>query len=421
MTIVSILLEVMIAVIIMMLYITEKINDDKSCTNKYMTELLLAFFLLVILDAFAWMLDGKTQMLIILKVVCVINYIMGVICGVLFHYYLLAYLEVRTKVSRYLKYFVWPTSIIAVVLWFTSIWTGLVYSFEENGNFIYSDYHLCSLWLCSFSIVIDMVIVVYYRKNLGKRDTIIFLAYGLLPLAAIPFSAMLDTEVFIYMGMLFSIMLIHCIISVEQHKQFLEQTTLLMHSQVQPHFLYNSLNVISYLCTEEPELAREATERFACYLRRNLDLLKSNELVPFADELNHTETYIWLEQLRFREKLTVVYNIENKMFKIPLITLQPIVENAIKHGICGREDGGIVRIGVEEMEKYYEIYVEDNGVGFDMNTVIFDEKDHVGIKSVRDRLKVMCNGTLEIESTIGIGTMVKIYLPKNYQTMEVDS
>ncbi|MDY5577291.1 MAG: hypothetical protein SPF70_07410, partial [Lachnospiraceae bacterium] len=79
------------------------------------------------------------------------------------------------------------------------------------------------------------------------------------------------------------------------------------------------------------------------------------------------------------------------------------------------------RIGVEEMEKYYEIYVEDNGVGFDMNTVKFDEKDHVGIKSVRDRLKVMCNGTLEIESTIGIGTIVRIYLPKNYQTMEIDS
>jgi sensor histidine kinase YesM len=181
-----------------------------------------------------------------------------------------------------------------------------------------------------------------------------------------------------------------------------------MLSQIQPHFLYNSLVAIQELCLIDSEEASETVAEFSKYLRHNIDSLSSKEPVKFEKELHHIEAYLSLEKKRFEEKLNIVYEIAARDFCIPALTLQPIVENAILHGVSQREGGGTVRICSQEKGGHIVITVADDGVGFDINAI---GKNSVGIKNVRSRLAAMCGGRLDIQSETGAGTTATITIP----------
>ena len=183
-------------------------------------------------------------------------------------------------------------------------------------------------------------------------------------------------------------------------------------SQIQPHFVYNSLSVIAALCEEDPKLAAEAANTFSDYLRENIDFAGKDKPVTFAEELKHIKTYIWLEQLRFPNKLKVEYDIKCTDFYIPALSVQPLVENAVKHGICKTRSGGTVTISSYEDQCFYTITVSDDGVGFDPSKTINDGKQHVGIENARFRIREMSDGHLNIQSEPGKGTKVTIKLPK---------
>ena len=144
----------------------------------------------------------------------------------------------------------------------------------------------------------------------------------------------------------------------------------------------------------------------------NLESIKRTSPVSFEDELAHVKTYLQLEQMRFDEDLNVVYHIETTAFVLPALSVQPLVENAVKHGICPKEGGGTVSLTTRECQDYYEIVVSDDGVGFDTEEKKTDGRAHIGIENVRQRLRTMCNATLEITSTPGKGTDAVIKLPR---------
>ncbi len=198
----------------------------------------------------------------------------------------------------------------------------------------------------------------------------------------------------------------------EQEKELAESRISIMMSQIQPHFLYNSLNSIYHLCGKNPQLAQQAINDFSEYLRGNLDSLKRKSPVPFDVELKHIEIYLSLEKMRLDEELDIVYDIETKDFMIPSLAVQPLVENAVKYGIAKSEVGGTVRIATKEYESFYEIIVEDDGIGYDMTQEPSDDKTHIGIENVKKRLWTMCHATLTIESAAGEGTKAIIHLPK---------
>ena len=187
-----------------------------------------------------------------------------------------------------------------------------------------------------------------------------------------------------------------------------------MISQIQPHFLYNSLGVIQELCYGEPEKAEKAIGSLAEFLKGNMAVLMSDKLVLFEDELKHTKKYLEIEYLRFEDQLKVEYEIcvDTKSFSLPALTLQPIVENAIRYGVRKREDGGMVKISAYEKDEYYEVLVEDNGPGFEAGNVEEGEGMHIGINNVRERLMRMCDGVLLVESEAGKGTRVSIQVKK---------
>ncbi len=201
--------------------------------------------------------------------------------------------------------------------------------------------------------------------------------------------------------------------TVENQKRELTETRIsIMLSQIQPHFLYNVLASIAALCKTAPLQAEKTILDFAEFLRGNMDGLTENKLMLFEKELNHVEVYLNLEKMRFGDKLMIVYDIQAVEFCLPALSLQPIVENAVKYGVGQKDGGGTVTIQSRETEEKYLILVSDDGIGFDPNVTPEDGRSHVGIKSVSQRLKAQCGGNLLVSSEIGRGTTVTIEIPK---------
>lgn len=192
-----------------------------------------------------------------------------------------------------------------------------------------------------------------------------------------------------------------------------------MISQIQPHFLYNALNTIKSLIRRDPKKAEQAVIDFSYYLRGNMDSLTHTEPIPFETELAHVKYYCDIELLRFSDKLKIEYDIQEKKFCVPTLSIQPIVENAIKHGVTKKPEGGTVRISTASDDKDYIVTVKDDGVGFDPSAIKEDDgRSHVGIQNIRYRFENMMHATVSIESEKGVGTCVIIRIPKNSATKE---
>ena len=198
---------------------------------------------------------------------------------------------------------------------------------------------------------------------------------------------------------------------VREHEQALqaERRIQIMMTQIQPHFLYNTIATIRALCRRDAEKAGEVAEKFGDYLRQNLDSLNIVGLIPFQKELEHTRIYSEIEMVRF-DNVRVEYDIQDDYFELPPLTLQPLVENAIRHGVRIRKEG-VVRVSARKAEAYHEIVVWDNGTGFDVSKIDAAEGTHIGIRNVQERIERMCGGTLKVESVIGEGTTVTMTIP----------
>ncbi|MBR4515645.1 MAG: histidine kinase [Lachnospiraceae bacterium] len=192
----------------------------------------------------------------------------------------------------------------------------------------------------------------------------------------------------------------------------------IMFSQIRPHFVYNVLNSIYYLCEIDPMKAQRAIENFADYMRTNLDSIDGQSLVTFDEEMTHIEKYMELEKMRFGDDLTIKYDIKVTDFKLPSLSIQPLMENAVKHGVGASENGGSVMLATEETDTDYVVTVSDSGVGYNPHFKNKSKDDqggnrsHVGLQNVRERLDIMCGGKVDIYTTDGTGTRVVVRIPK---------
>ncbi|GEM_PF-1582691 len=196
-----------------------------------------------------------------------------------------------------------------------------------------------------------------------------------------------------------------------QRMELVNLNTKITLSQVKPHFIYNTLSSIAMLCTREPAKAKELTLDFSDYLRNNLDTLGKEGIAvcSFEDELEHIRTYLSIESVRFGDRLRVEYDIKQTGFSVPALSVQPIVENAVKHGICHKKGGGTVTISSYGTDDGYIITVKDDGVGFDREAVLNDGNVHIGIQNIEKRI-AMFGGEVNIESEIGVGTTVTVLI-----------
>jgi LytS/YehU family sensor histidine kinase len=199
----------------------------------------------------------------------------------------------------------------------------------------------------------------------------------------------------------------------QQEAELAQSRTAIMLSQIQPHFLYNALATIKHLCAKQDPRAEEVVAKFSKYLRGNMDSLTNTMPIPFKSELNHLENYLTIERLRFPD-VHIAYDLKTTAFALPALTVQPLVENAIRYGVTRNEDGaGTVTISSYEDESAWYVRIKDDGVGFNPEQVQYDGRSHIGISNTRQRLATMCQGTLDIKSVRDVGTTITVTLPKD--------
>ena len=195
-----------------------------------------------------------------------------------------------------------------------------------------------------------------------------------------------------------------------------ETTTQAAVSQIQPHFISNMLSTIQILFDADPAGAKDALGQFAEYMRVSTDAFEFNGPIAFQRELAHVRNYAALEQLRFGGKLRVEYNIEVEDFFLPALTLQPLVENAITHGIGNKRGGGTVTIATREEPDNWLITVQDDGCGTDNIAANGlppqQEGGFIGLANVRQRVESIARGRLHFSSIKNKGATVTVVLPK---------
>lgn len=312
---------------------------------------------------------------------------------------------------------------VSILLIFGNLAGGYYFTVDAQGHYSRSSTYIFSM-ISPFLMLLCCGIVIF-RQKLPLINRLILLSYPLVPFSGALLSAGKNGPSYSCVQIFVSIFFIYSNFYVQQQNEMVRQQVELseldaaldrkrsqiMLSQIQPHFLYNALATISHLCRKDAALAKQATDSFADYLRMNLDSLKSDRLIPFDRELEHVRTYLWLEQLRFGEDLQIAYQVGTTDFLIPPLVVQPLVENAVKHGICATENGGTIRISVEAEAGEICIRVADDGAGFDTAAPMDKARSHVGIENVRNRLEQLCGGSLRVESTPGHGTVAEIRIP----------
>ncbi len=189
-----------------------------------------------------------------------------------------------------------------------------------------------------------------------------------------------------------------------------------MMQQIRPHFIYNTLTSIYVLCRDDPRQAMQVVESFTAYLQANFTAIAATKPIVFSDELRHTQAYLAVEAMRYGDKLKVEYDLKHTAFRLPALTLQPIVENAVKHGIgSGRmtEEHIVIRSSCQNGTAF--LTVEDDGPGFDPDARPGDA--HIGTENVRQRLVLMCGGAMTLESSPEKGTVIRMVIPQNDQLL----
>ena len=310
-------------------------------------------------------------------------------------------------------------ALAGVALVVLSQFTGLYYTFDAQNFYHRAAWYPLSLAVPLAGMLLDCSLLVQYRKKLTRP-----LYFAMLSYIALPFLG--AVALLFYYGIslaniaiAISMILIFITSVVEQNREMARQSEelaesriSLMLSQMQPHFLYNVLNSIYALCSRDPEQAKDAIDKFSTYLRCNMAALEQTTLIPFREEYQHIQTYLSLEQMRFGRRVTVEYEISVSDFMLPPLTVQPLVENAVRHGVTKKRGGGTVTLATRQTEDAVLITIADTGIGFDPEHYAEDGEVHVGIRNVRERLQRMAGGSLEITSTPGVGTIAAITLPR---------
>lgn len=335
--------------------------------------------------------------------------------------YLIEYLSERVHVHKCF----WNAVVVLCILHLAgsvfSVWNGMFFTITDRNIYERGEWFWLSQLLPFLMYAVDICIFAAYHKKLSHKDFRILSSYIALPFVAEIIQAFNYGIALLNAGVSLSLLIIFINIQAErdlrmerQEKELAQQRIEIMLSQIQPHFLYNTLITIRRLCDKNPHQAKDAIRDFSLFLRTNMNSLKSKAPIPFEQELTHVKNYLALEQQRFQQRLNIVYDIQCRDFSLPPLTLQPIVENAVRHGILKREDGGTVTIRTWETKEEYIINVEDDGIGM-VNMDGTDERDgqvHIGIENVRGRLNALCEGTLNLQSKAGIGTTATIAIPK---------
>ena len=387
----------------------------KKRNKKWLSIIVVSLFTLILQNVADWYLASLDFWTPWRTIFSVFGYAMRPVVLVTFIY-------ISSKDYKY-GWILWSIAAVNALVYCTAFFSPVAFSFSQTNAFQRGPLGYTCHIISGVLLVYLVFLSVKECYKVRRAETAIPIFNAVIVVVSI----FLDTFSDVYNGITY--LTVAMVISsvfyyVWLHLQFVreheddlraQQRIQIMISQIQPHFLYNTLSTIQALCMTDPEKAFSITGKFGVYLRQNLDTIGENNLIPISKELEHTKLYADIEMVRF-PNITVEYFVKTDDFCVPALSVQPIVENAIRHGVRIREKG-VVSVVVEKAQGFNKIIINDNGKGFDTKAVVnSDEKrSHIGLQNVKDRISGMCGGTLTVDSVIGQGTTVTIMIPETIE------
>ena len=290
-----------------------------------------------------------------------------------------------------------------------------IYSISSKNVYQRGPWYFVLLVPPAAMMIMNCISLFFRRKQLTKKQRAAFTVYLLIPLGCMLIQMFSYGLLMIVIGTSVSAMIMFVFIlldqvdhSIRQQKENAAQQASITVLQMRPHFIYNTLMSIYYLCKQDAEKAQQVILDFSSYLRKNFTAIAKADAIPFEEELEHTRAYLAVEQARFKDQLLVEFDTPFTDFRIPPLTLQPIVENAVKHGMDPELEPLFISISTRRQDGYAEIIVDDSGPGYQPAD---DNEPHIGLDNVRERLKMMCKGDLTISRRDCGGTIVTIRIP----------
>ena len=296
-----------------------------------------------------------------------------------------------------------------------SLFTTLFYYITPDNKLCRGPLYPLMLLTIVAMQLLNLAGAVRWRKKLSKRHYYAFF-FGFVPMVIA-----VIIHFFVSVFYLFAIGISACALSMfllilsdqielsmRQQREIAHQRSSIMVLQMRPHFIYNTMMSIYYLCKQNPDLAQQVTLDFTTYLRKNFTAIASNELIPFSDELEHIRAYLAVEKAQFEDSLFVDYDTTHIDFYLPPLTMQPIVENAVKHGMDPDSEPLHILIQTRRTDTGHEIIVENSGAGF---VPADDSEPHIALNNIQQRLALMCRGEMMIMPRKEGGTIVKVIIP----------
>ena len=293
--------------------------------------------------------------------------------------------------------------------------TNIFYIISSDGIFYRTSWFPLMVAPLVLIMLLNTASLIHRRRKLSKRYIIALLIY-MIPLTIfVIIHAFIDIEMVLFLGVgicalsMYSLIVSDYIMQIiRQEREIAHQRASVMALQMRPHFIYNTMMSIYYLCKQDADKAQQVTLDFTSYLRKNFTAIASEELVPFKDELEHARAYLAVEQAQHEDMLYVDYDTLHTDFSVPSLTLQPLVENAVKHSLDPNGDPLHIYVRTQQTDKASAIIVENNGLDYQPSN---DNEPHIALSNIRQRLRMMCKGELTIATREGGGTIVKVIIP----------
>ncbi len=395
--------------------------------NKIMAALFLTNTVVLVSNTISQLNMGTPGrgVFVLLHITYFLEYFAGYVEVLLYILYVTAVVEEQE--GRSFKAYVHlgaAISAVGTVMLIVTQFNGFYYDIDNLNMYHRNMGQILSLSVGIVGMIFSVWVVLRHGAMLRRAQTWAMIAYVALPTLALVLQSIRPTWALLNLATTMSIMFMFVVYQLDisemlrdreaaLHRQQMKEAEWqmrLLQSQIKPHFLFNALSSIIAVC--EDERAQELMMDFAQYLRLNVDMVTMTGEIPFKKELEHIKTYLKIEQLRFGERLQVEYHIECMDFSLPGLVVETLVENAVRHGISAKPEGGRLVLSTRDLGDEIEIRVSDNGLGFDVDVPKNDGKTHTGISNARAQIQSKCGGTLRVFSAVGKGTESVIRIPK---------
>ena len=397
--------------------------QDAKLTLVFML-MIITDFISIFCDVFAYEADGLAEFSGSVRIVYLLSYIVGSI----YYIFLLKYILMLDDRKERSKGWLGIVGFILLycLMMIADIFLG-VFCKAEAGIVFFSDLGNI-LGVLFWSILYILLFICIFTADMPVRERWSLVSCLFIPGIVVSLSFLFSfAENGIWalrlnciedFGLILSLYLAFFSVYQERGRLLLTKEAELVKSrlntailQANPHFVYNTLASIEYFCDTDPATAKDMLDDFTKYLRSNSANLTNRLMIPFREELENLNAYLRIEMIRF-PNLRVEYDICAENFPVPCLSVQPLVENAVRHGIGKRRGkAGTITIRTVETPDFWQIMILDDGVGYTGTPQ--DGKAHIGIENVRQRLAILCGGTLTVTGTEEQGTIAEMRIPKD--------